>query len=563
MRGTPRPHRPGRERPGGGVVPFVGVMLSALLGIGLTGVSTIPGSTLPGGNASQYIPDPGASAISGDSVQSNWSMPEGEKVLMGPPAVVASASAFGESLAQMAEETWVREIQTTQDGEQLSTFFTLDDAGLHRRATGSLQSMMAFDPPLLELPADVEDGSQWSSSGSVLDPAGDTREYSAQSLAEQVQSGCLAVTTRVTIDSQESAGTRTWCQDGRAAVVGEPSDATPQPFEPGPETSWTPESWAIETHRIAHLNKPLPVVGFAFGGADNEVYLHGETTDLVGLDTSGSMWSSAWWFAPPGITTDILQMGSHTWLATRRGTVVLAPNHQVQFQVPAEEVVTDLVELDPYHVLTVDTSGALMSVRASDGQVSWASQQPGVWQGDLTTCPLGIAVSDGTAMARVISPADGHVAHEVKFGDDIEQVTCTDGVLVGKELGTSISGVSTSGVELWSSDVPIDVREADLLTVGDTVAVVGKLDGQGTAVVVLDARTGEARSTETGLLAAATDGSHLALLDHAGLRVVGPDGTTLAEYPLPIPENIDGARCETRPNGLQCLVGGSNVVVVR
>ncbi|MGI3784624.1 MAG: hypothetical protein ACRYG2_28015, partial [Janthinobacterium lividum] len=124
-------------------------------------------------------------------------------------------------------------------------------------------TITAYEPALVELPADVGPGSKWGDVGS----AGDTLDYSSFFQAAAGRDGCLEVSGQLVLDvkgtrqaRRQSWLTRTWCP-GRGVVAASESsgavrtlETAVEPPAPGPRTTtteptgWTdPRSWKPRT----------------------------------------------------------------------------------------------------------------------------------------------------------------------------------------------------------------------------------------------------------------------------------------------------------------------------
>lgn len=439
-----------------------------------------------------------------------------------PPAV--GAELFSAIDPDDLDETEIWRVTSRQlidatVGPVTTDVYTVDDGGVHRRASVGGPYPSLFDPPLLVVPAEPRPGDRWTASGSALFDGAVSYEYEG-SITDVDDRGCVDVTTRLALDlsgepfSSLSSEDR-WCPglgpvagSGTYELVGtveefsysEPDDPITAltsvgrpPAPPGEPTS-DPITWTSWPHNAVHRDPyfgDLPTNGITdlapVVSADGLVIISlSNGSDLLGLriapapedDPDPAPRLVEQWRAHPGgdvlavgVLDDLVVVstvdrtlaaydldGVRRWTA-RSADLVLQPAVRVGAGGPDDLVVTH------------DLSGNLIGRRARDGSVVWRSATRA--DSDLAPVLAGdlLVAADRSGEVVGLDPATGRTRWTSTF-DGVDAIgTAGDLVVVDGSDGT-VRGITAGGSERWSADV--DVWRAAVDHAGGNVVLIGQ-----------------------------------------------------------------------------------------
>ena len=479
--------------------------------------------------------------------------------LTGPEAVLGSPPLVGGALTSTLDgdpfrwRMW-RSVTTSYDGEageseqteQVTTVRRLTEDGIEQVAAYGPVAL-AFDPPMLEIPADVADGSTWSSSGSVLLAEGlEGIEYRAEQEAETSGDGCLRVTGSMTFTLAgetllDNPIDERWCRD--RGVVPEET-AEPPGFE-GDTDLLEPEAgdihdWEEHEHPLvlasslasagetagpASISVDLPPVATADGGL---VVANGQGRDVLGFADVDGTYVRAWVAHPGGGITTLAAAVEVTVVGTTRRRVVgYGPRGEWLWTHRLDDVPSAPTAVaDGEHVIVTSASGEVVALDPATGEEQWRSSVSDrvrvapVTDGDV------VVVADVAGALAAYDVDDGRELWTAELPDALATTVAGD-VLVVRTSDAAQALDIDDGERLWSSRVPSGLVAAAVTAVGDTVAVSSEDDTIGLAAA--DGR--ELWRAPGGRLAVAVD-DRLVLLSEDTLEVYAEDGERLRGWTI-------------------------------
>ncbi|WP_205471833.1 PQQ-binding-like beta-propeller repeat protein [Nocardioides sp. SYSU D00038] len=486
----------------------------------------------PDHRAARFVPRDGTHAVvvtdDGQVTSEEHARLNGLESLLSTPTVVSVAvsEAVGEASASMRiwrqTTTWY-DHEAAGGPEQGTSILAVDDRGVLGLASyGSFT--LTYDPPFVELPADVHPGSEWSGEGT----AGSGIDYRYELAAGDSDAGddCLNVTGELALsrDGEEfftNDVDEDWCE-GRGIVSAEAGevpglDLDTEPLRPEPTVA---EAADWSTGRL-----PLRIAERVGAPFATDSLFATEGPPVPGPDGGLVLASST--------TRDLAAFVRRDDALVRQ-----AVGH------PGGEP-TALGAAGDVAVVGTTTKRAV--AYGSLGERLWTVELPDV----LLTAPFGaddehLVLATASGDVVVVDPATG----EERWDDTVaDQVTARpaydDGLLVVVDVAGTVKAWDLAAGEVrWESEVPGAVAVA---VVGDRVVV----HGLGT-VQALDAGSGDR------LWSTAVDGAAPQGLGAIGDTVVvdtGEDTLALAVG--------DGAERWRRPSADQTLVLGELVVQAR
>ena len=438
------------------------------------------------GDASWQRVDRVVSGVAGETTQTSTQV--AESALFRGSTGLISADAF------LVERVLHQDHEDDPSGSRLWRTQTtaVDGVGLatqtvrYYRVRGSVElageragdgTVTAYEPALVELPADVRPGSTWTGTGA----AGDTLDYTSTFRAAAAPAGCLRVTGELELRArgtqqvgQRRALTRTWCAGRGMVEAGESLGATrteqtaTDPPAPDARTTtdpaiawtdpagWSPRSWDTVTVDPAG-DATRPMYGAAQAAVHPVLTAAGLVVrtaqppgDLVATTPKTSdAWTPAWTAHPGGTVLSVSAFGAVVLVTTSRRSLVAYSDAGARlWQASLPEIgATGPVRVSDDDAVLVDLSGRVRRFGIADGAVRW--------QRDLSA-DVNRAPAVGTGL-----------------------------VVVADRGGTVTALDAATGASRW--DRPLEA--AALAVVGDRVVVVADQD-----VLGLEPATGRTRS---------------------------------------------------------------------
>lgn len=309
---------------------------------------------------------------------------------------------------------------------------SVDDVGVgsqsirYYRVRGSVElagerasdgTITAYEPALVELPADVGPGSTWTGAGS----AGDTLDYTSAFRAAPGRDGCLDVSGELDLKAKGSAQRgrrivlqRSWCP-GQGAVRTSESDgatltvatgvAAPAPGSRTTTTApvswtdprtWTPRTW--DTVTVDEAGKTRGMYGSAQTTVEPMLTSSGlvvralETPDDLVATTpkTADAWTPAWASHPGGTVLSLAAFGSVVLVTTSERQLVAYSDAGMRlWQATLPEIGPRApVQVSDDDAVLVDLSGRVLRFGIADGAVRWlrtvssdVNRAPGVGAG--------------------------------------------------------------------------------------------------------------------------------------------------------------------------------------
>ncbi len=424
------------------------------------------------------------------------------------------------------------------------------------------EEITAYEPALVELPADVAPGASWRSDGSV----GAVQDYTSTFTAAAGADGCLDVTGELVLRARgsQAAGrrtslARTWCPGRGMVAASESSGATrtvltavPAPA-PAPRTTrsapiawsaprrWAPRRW--DTITVDPTTEELQAMaGRAATDVTPVVTAAGLVVraleaphDLVATTPkTPDAWTPAWRVHPGGTVLSLAAYGEVLLVTTSERRVVAyseAGSRLWQADLP-DLATTAAAQVSDADAVLVDRSGRVVRFRIADGTVRW---EHGVGT-DVDRAPaVGaglVAVVDRSGTVSALDAASGAPRWDRAVGasgvgvvgDAVVAVVDRDVVALepadGRTRWTTQVGGRSAAPTTFAGRVLLVAREETLL-----------LDADGRVVRRLPGYLG-VDVTSTHLVGWAAD----------RLDVVDPGGGVVATWPTSAADLVPGER---------------------
>ena len=299
-----------------------------------------------------------------------------------------------------------------------TTTTSVDEVGVpsqttrYHRVRGSVElageqapdgTVTAYEPALVELPADVRPGSRWTGTGS----AGDTEDYTSELRAAAGEQGCLEVSGELDLRPKGSAQRgrrvvveRTWCP-GQGLVRSSESGGEherrrrarrPRPA-PGPAAhdgrapsswtdprTWTPRTW--DTVTVDAAGETRAMYGSAHDGRRPRCSPPrawscapcSPPDDLVATTPkTGDAWTPVWSGHPGGTILSLAAFGSVVLVTTSERRLVAYSDAGLRlWETTLPEIgPTAPVRVSDADAVLVDLSGRVLRFGIADGAVRW------------------------------------------------------------------------------------------------------------------------------------------------------------------------------------------------
>ncbi len=538
-----------------GVVSGVSVAGAAALVAGLLwwGSADVVADGDPQNAATALVPPDGTRVVSRDS--DGVAVSE-EARLSGPEMVLTSPPLVGGALATTLDgdpfdwRIW-RTTRTTYDvadgdsGEQSTTLRQLTDRGVEQLADYGAFTLV-FDPPLLELPADVRAGADWSSSGTATSDG--TLTYEAGLEAEEAGDGCLRVTGTVVFASDGDPfftqdADDTWCEG--AGVVAEEDAGAPRfdgSTEPDVHLAVGAEDWSVHDHPVVvagSVEEAAQTGGEATLGVDRApaavgddrlVVVNTQGQDVIGLVRQGEAMVRAWVGHPGGDVTSLATAGEVTVVGTgRRQVVAYGPRGQWLWSHDLDDVpLSTPVAVDDDHLVVTTTGGAVAVLDPATGEEQWSASLSDQVRVEPVSDGSTLVVADRAGRTRGYGLGSGEVLWTADTEDPVDAMA-----LVGDRVVSRLGGVVQArdlddGALAWSAPVPTGGGSG--LAVGSLGRAVAVADNEQT--VGLDPADGHVLWRGDGAPLTLTEDRHLLQIDEQHLRVVDREGEVVGRWTL-------------------------------
>lgn len=474
--------------------------------------------------------------------------------LTGPQMVVASPPFVGGVLATTLDgdpfgwRIW-RATTTTyaEGGEQVegqtTTLRRLTDDGIEQVAAYGAVALV-FDPPIQEVPADVEDGATWAPSGDVVvDGQSAGVEYAGEFEADDDGDGCLRVTggLRITREGDtllDSPTDERWCP-GRGIVADEPLgeipplDGSTVPLDlasatDGDVADWTEHDRPYVLDKGAEAGLLVDLAPVA-GRSGRVLLANSQSRDVAAFDPSADGSRLRAWVAHPGgdvlsaaAAGDVVVAGT-----SERDLVAYGPDGEWRWRHRMSDVVSSpVVPVDAEQLVAAGSRGEVVALDPTDGRELWTASVPGRVRLAPVVDGRTVVVADDTG-ALTAYDADGGAERWTAETSGVVALGVAGDVLVARTEEAAQGFDLDDGERLWSRRLPY-AGTGDL--VADLGPVVAVAAAEGT--VGLDATTGRVRWRGEGAARSLVRGGHLFLLDGRRLTVLDADGERVRGWTL-------------------------------
>ena len=424
---------------------------------------------------------------------------------------------------------------------------------------------LALSPGLLELPADVAPGVEWSSEGvargtpdvAAIQHYRNTSHAQAPADPARAERGCLQVTSTTEFTGAE---TWTWQQDNvwcpgkgmvaTTATLGDhaydlstdrgtppaPVDAEAlHPIEPDTSTLGSWQRGALMTTNgdatFGEIESPPGPEGHPVVSTGGAITLReGASTDLVSLVplTEEVHWQ-AWWARPSGQILSLVSFGTLVVVTTsERELIAYDPLGRWQWSVRLDDVALEAPVRVGNDLVVATLGGTVARYRASDGEALWST---GLERG-VAVAPAAdtetVAVVDTDETVTALDARDGTELWTRDFGVVPESMAVRDGAVIASNYSRLEAWQARTGAPRWRN---LSLRWAEDLVPGTEAVAVPEED----AVRFYSTATGEPIGAVAGGVEVARVDDTWFVLTADALRAVDATGATLAQWPLQLP----------------------------
>lgn len=553
---------------------WVPLVVFAVLG-GLLGVGAYAGSasTPPSlAAAAAFLPVDGSAVYqrveTTRELRTDARVEVSENARLEGPAGLLSLDATFELpiLTEVVDETNTIQILRTTTGvvgdsvatpQTTRVYRTNDDISL--LGESSPEAAYVYSPALLELPADVFAGQEWTSAGS----AGPELGYASRFRAETVPGDCLVVTGQVRYTTKAGAQSRvdqvsrTWCR-GLGLVATDRSFAdvrirATQVEAPAPEsvataavpTGWAdPRTWTAKSMSTVSTDPTLGQ-GAMLGSAASIAAVR-TTSGLVlrALRAPGDLvattpktlqeWTSVWRVHPGGEILTMTGFGNVVVVTTTLRQVVAYTDTGVRlWHLELNELApTAPVRVSDTDAVLVELSGQVRRLDLGTGAQRWVHD---------VGADVNLAPVTGSGVVVVMDRGGTTTALEVDSGRERWQVDLMGkGAVVLGDIVAVLQDQTVQGVRIadgsrrWLRPV-LGIFTA-MVGLGDQVVVATK-----DATVVID-RGGVVRQRLASYLTLTPNGDHVVGWGTASADVLDLSGAVVAQRPIPATSVVFEAR---------------------
>lgn len=490
----------------------------------------------------RVTPDEGTGPITASSAESGLL-----GALSGIPSVTLTA-AIAELAAPYGDGISVlrsMNASASTDGARsagLTVYFMSDEGLLKAGERGSSGVDLWFDPPVVELPADLTPGVTWVGEGDVSGVA----TYSVEGTVEaDTDPECIrtVVATTLAIDGDVLDSTtvaNTWCL-GRGSVRAEnlttdtrfavSDDPTAPPLTRSPQPI-APQSLGALPFLAPRVLLPPALVGDAL------MMVNSASEDLLAAgtvpDDAGTL-PVAWLQHPGGDILGLAGDGDSVYVtSTRRMVTAFDRAGRLRWFAPTADVSAGAPVVAGDTVVVALLDGSVVGLSAMDGRVRWQ------WRsGDsIATSPVHagdlVVVADIAGEVTALTP-DGAVAWSASSGPLPDPVSAlVDGSILVADRDGLLTHIDAVGSVAWTA-TSTESMTSTAQSIGSVVAVptsqglVGRSAADGTVVWVSPDWPNAALARVEGNVIV-TSGSRVGVVDEAGsvsmvAEVSEPDGT--------------------------------------
>ena len=537
------------------VVCAVGALVTGLLWWGSADLSSGHDPDHP---ASGLVPPDGQRRFQrddgGDQVVEEARLTGAELMLTSPPLVGgALKTLLGGDVAhwRIWRSTTTSYTASAEDPEQTTTIRRLTDRGIEHLADYGAFTLV-FNPPLLDVPADVRDGSSWSGAGDATTD-GEISYAADLAAAAAGDDGCLRITGHVDLreggqELQDLPIDETWCP--RRGVSSAPPAAGPPTFDGSTVpiqadvgtddvASWRVRSRppvfadsvaeAADTGDVPSLVLDVRPAAAAGGGL---VVANTSGRDVLGLTPAHGALVRAWVGHPGGSVTSLGTSGEVTVTgSTTRDVDAYGPRGGWLWDRRLSDVmVAPPLAVDDDHLVLTSLAGDVEAVDPATGTERWGARMSDQVRVAPASDGTHVVVGDVAGQVSLFTASSGRTRWTVE-GRPVQAVGIADGTVVVL-AGPHVVGYRLSdGRRLWATSIE-GVLDASVVDLGSTVVV-----ATGDETLGLSPATGDARWRADGADDTVTCGDLVAQARGDRLVVRDAEGHPVADLAL---DGLDG-----------------------
>ncbi|MBX3068044.1 MAG: PQQ-binding-like beta-propeller repeat protein [Cryobacterium sp.] len=531
-----------------------------------------------GGAATQYVPKDGLAQNIVDNTGAIYVVESARTngvadILALPDKAAANLfGSLGESRIRSAQ-IWRQTSTPIKPGQQTTDLHELDSKGLSILATYGGTISFVYNPPLVELPANVAAGASWSNKGDALPNS--ILTYTSQSKALEPSNSKLIEVSGLTkaqlreciqVDSSskyfdkeitpliEIEQSDLWCKGkGKVAIVGtingtkitqgplaDASKAVSSSDVAAVPINWQdPQTWAESKAAIGYTDPFYREQSLSLGMAVNPIRTSGGLVvvsslsgdNLVALKLSQGKLERSWFAHPGGSILTISTIGD-TILATtsERELVAYNQNGIRIWSKPESELVTSTP------ATRTGSDGATFAVASLDGTVQLIEAQTGrvIWQrkipADVSSPPIEskeiLVVSDRSGKVWAFSLKDGTERWTNQTNLVLLGTALNDSVYLAEDQGLLRAFAIKDGKREWSRQFKGNVRT--VLAVNENIVVVTDEE-----LIAVDANTGQVKWRNPGAQSAISNGSKLIAFTESKAELIDSTGKVIHEWDIP------------------------------
>ncbi|MEP6797155.1 MAG: PQQ-binding-like beta-propeller repeat protein [Lapillicoccus sp.] len=530
-------------------LPGVTVAVVALLVTGTIwwGSADLVAASTPQSRAARLVPADGTRQYARDGqdvLTTETALFGGPQLAGASPLSVAGAilQARGGAISDLhAWRSTTTSSAAVSGSSQVTTLRAVTARGIEQLATYGVVTLV-FTPALLEVPADVHDGSTWTSAGTAR-PDGSLRYDSTwQAALVAGRPTCVRVTGTIHFTDKAGAAVsdsdsdQTWCDGLGAATTGAASAAGPAPYT-GPTE--TPPANLAGVAGWRSILVPTATANDAFGPepyrpkvdlppvrlSDYTLVLpDGGANDIVGLTTPDTTLQKQWVGHPGGVVTALGAVGSVSMVGSSARTLsAYGPYGTWLWTRQLGEVpVSAPLDVGDGRAIITSLDGHVEVLQAATGEKVWETMMSAEVRLPPVTVGRILVVADGSGYLATFDLATGKPLWGQQVGT-VEALGRSSDTVVAR-VGDSVRGWSAAdGHLLWTT--PLDGVGHEVLSVGDLVVV-----ATSDATVGLDPVTGAVRWRASGSSTAIGLGGNVFQVSGDRVRALDTRGSVVHEW---------------------------------
>lgn len=466
------------------------------------------------------------------------------------------ATDLDQATADLARFSWTT--GAGRDAAHGDELYSLTGGEVRRQALSTGRTGVVYRGGLLELPADVHDGSTWSSQGALVTMADgalatpiaytSTGSATRASDSELAGVGCLDVVVKETVQgAAETSAARTWCPSrgivaftvggslwkASATAPATTVSADPDVFDwsRGADLTFTATKLAPDGP-LATRSSSLLALSYLARPAllPNGILVAAvkQNNDIVAIDpgaTTGNRDHTVWRAHPGGVIVTCATLGDVTVAVTSdRRISAYGPSGLALWNVGLPDTASTRPVSFGGHIVVSGVDGSVTALDPATGDVAWRVSMPGEIQvRPVVSGDTLVVIDEGGTMAA-IDPDGNQVWQNAEL--PAASFAVSRGVLVVSERGAfTVRGYDVAtGTKLWRMWEPSLL--GSLADVGGTV-----VGYSSTGLIAYDPSTGAQVWTRPGqLYDGLAAGDRYLVLTATSIQAIDSTGAVAAEW---------------------------------